>query len=168
MEIKDDSSKSGSGILEQLEHQVKLKINTIKGLLDLRSNKPNEKYKEIFAEVLRTFSEVNDLVDTLTAKIENEKLFVKYIGYILNSNELQMENLKKMSDVLNDTQINSESCKPKDDESSGSPNHKNSLGNSSKKDSNKNPVINSIKTIKPPIFKNKYGKESRYSISKRM
>ncbi|EAN32433.1 hypothetical protein TpMuguga_02g00147 [Theileria parva strain Muguga] len=167
MEIKDDSSKNGSGILEQLEHQVKLKINTIKGLLDLRSDKPNEKYKEVFEEVFRVFSEVNDLVDTLTAKVENEKLFVKYISHILASNELQLGNLKKLSEIINDTEIHPESFKQ--DVPSEIPNQKNTLGNSSKKVySNKNLVPRPMKTIKPPIFKNKNEKETRYGVFKRV
>ncbi|UKK02290.2 hypothetical protein MACK_001646 [Theileria orientalis] len=102
MNTNTHSSDTSNGILEQLEDYVKFKINLINGLMDLRTNEPDQKCKEAFEDVIKTFSEVDVLVDTLTDKVERDKSFLKYIHSILKSNESQMENLLKLAQTVNE------------------------------------------------------------------
>ncbi|UVC54595.1 hypothetical protein MACJ_003558 [Theileria orientalis] len=102
MNTNTPSSDTSNGILEQLEDYVRFKINLINGLMDLRTNEPDHKCKESFEEVIKTFSQVDLLVDTLSDKVERDKSFVKYIYSILKSNELQIKNLLMLAQTVNE------------------------------------------------------------------
>nr|PVC53938.1 hypothetical protein MACL_00003402 [Theileria orientalis] len=102
MNTNTPSSDTSHGILEQLEDYVRFKINLINGLMDLRTDVPDGKCKEAFEDVIKTFSDVDILVDSLTHKVERDKSFVKYIHSILKSNDSQMVNLLKLAQTVNE------------------------------------------------------------------
>ncbi|AFZ79030.1 hypothetical protein BEWA_018750 [Theileria equi strain WA] len=101
MSVSENNIKNTSGILEELEEYIKLKITTINGLLEIRSEASIPKYQGIFQDVCNYFCKINEFIEITSKTIDKDlslvntfsKLNVAYLTQRRNIEQI-IENLK--------------------------------------------------------------------------